>query len=115
MQREAERLGFRVVAWRDPRVPDAEWQSALASPALAVWDVPFPHALPEPCWAQWMPIDHVPLTRIVWQASVHPWPIWGVMTNGAWRASLGHRLRMLKYAATSVGSHGLQRSGDPSE
>ena len=114
MQREAEHLGFLVVAWRDPRVPELEWQAALASPGLAGWDVPMPRALPSACWAQWAPIDHVPLTRVAFHADMHPWPIWGVMTSNAWRASLTHRLNMLKNAALAVDSNAPISSGEPS-
>ena len=91
MQREAEAAGYRVQAWRDPRVPLGEWQQAWASPAMHGWNGPLPQALPEACVAEWGPVNHVPLVRVVWMGRLHPWPAWGIMDREAWLATLALR------------------------
>ena len=104
MQAEAQALGFRVQVWQDPRVPPAEWAMALASPALVRWEGPAPAPLPRDCLAQWGAVDHWPLTRVISGQLVHPWPIWGVMSTEAWRASLLNRLHGLSAASPQRGS-----------
>lgn len=96
MQREAEALGFQVQAWRDPRVPAAEWRAALGAEMLSDWRTISLETLPAECLAHWLPIDHLPLARVVWREQVHMWPIWGVMPPDAWRATLLNRLQTLQ-------------------
>lgn len=102
MKSEAEALGFRVAAWRDPRIPEIEWRAALDTEALSRSNSVEVEALQEGCLAQWMPIDHVPLTRVLWRGHVHRWPVWGVMTSQAWEETLRNRLASLKGAVASA-------------
>jgi hypothetical protein len=105
MQGEADSMGFRVQAWRDPRIPDEEWQAAQASKPFSGWGAPWPLRLPADCLAPWGPIDHLPLTRVVLHTHLHKWPIWGVMTSTAWRESLQNRLQVLQAAAKAKSSN----------
>ena len=105
MAQEAERLGFRVLAWRDPRVPEEEWRLTLASEVYLKVGAPNPSPMPADCLRQWAPIDHLPLVRVLLDGRLHRWPIWGVMTRDAWRASLLNRLETLKREAMRRGSH----------
>lgn len=105
MAREAQALGFRVRAWRDPRVPEPEWLLALSSEAFSKSGAPDPAPLPPDCMDQWSPIDHLPLTRVLREGHLHRWPIWGVMTPEAWRDSLLNRLETLQRASVSGGAY----------
>jgi hypothetical protein len=105
MAREAEALGFRVRAWRDPRVPEGEWRQALSSLAYLRAGVLDPEPLPSDCLNRWAPIDHLPLAQILLDRQLHSWPLWGVMTPDAWRTSLLNRLASLRREAIRVGSH----------
>ena len=98
MQREAVKMGFQVKAWKDPSVPEAEWQAAFASPALDVWTLPRPVAAPAGCLSDWLPIDHVPYVRVVQGEWAHAWPVWGVMPSDGWRDVLSKRLATLRCA-----------------
>ena len=89
MAASARVAGFPVVAWRDPRVPEAEWQAAIdaaelpelrAAPALAL-DVA----------AACQMLNHAPATVVARCGRGHPWPILGVMPDVAWLQLLDAR------------------------
>jgi hypothetical protein len=98
MRRAAEALGFRVLSWKDPRVPEAEWQSALASPVATTTDPEALLAMPAQCDSLWRGMNHSPMSFVLLGAHLHPWPVWGVMPEEAWSEALRFRLLALRRA-----------------
>jgi hypothetical protein len=86
---QAQAAGFDVHGLRDPRVPEAEWQSAVMAaglPELATWPVSSVTGWPG------TPVrNHWPMAWVRWQGRTHPWPILGVMPDGAWLQLLRER------------------------
>ena len=82
MEAAARQAGFRVMAFRDPRVPDAEWQDAVMAANLPeLRDVPVVAlAAARACGV----LNHAPATVVARCGRVHPWPILGVMPDQAW-------------------------------
>ncbi|MDO5626475.1 MAG: hypothetical protein Q4G71_17535 [Pseudomonadota bacterium] len=93
MQRVAQEAGFAVKVWRDPRVPDAEWQEAVHASGQAemLAAPPMPAPLATACGL----LNHAPAAVVSWQGRVHPWPIQGVMPDAAWLAVLRARHQAL--------------------
>lgn len=89
MAAAARGAGFRVQPWRDPRVPDAEWQAAVAAAGLPeLRDAP---AL-EPSAAQACRVlNHAPAAIVARCGQGHAWPILGVMPDRAWVQLLNAR------------------------
>jgi len=96
MRQVAEALGYRVLSWKDPRVPDAEWQAALVSSASTMTDPDALHAMPIGCQSLWRGVNHSPMSFVLLGAHLHPWPVWGVMPDEAWRETLEFRLLALR-------------------
>lgn len=96
----AQRAGFRVVAFRDPRVPDAEWhdaaQAAGVSPELR--NAP---RLDEEAGRACQVFNHTPAVIVARCGHAHAWPIWGVMPDPAWLSVLDARRRDLEALSCS--------------
>lgn len=91
---QAQAAGFDVRGLRDPRVPEAEWQSAVMAaglPELATWPVPSLSS-----WPGTHVRNHWPMAWVRWQGCTHPWPILGVMPDAAWLQLLRERLEDLQ-------------------
>jgi hypothetical protein len=98
MRQAAEALGYRVLSWKDPRVPEAEWRAALTSPASTIADADALHAMPAHCQSIWRGANHSPMSFVLLGSHLHPWPIWGVMPDEAWREALRFRVHALQCA-----------------
>ncbi len=89
MARVAQEAGLQILAFRDPRVPMAEWQDATRDSSLEPWrDLP---ALAADVAAACRMLNHAPTAVLERCSHVHPWPIWGVMPDLAWRHVLQAR------------------------
>ena len=89
MASAAQRAGWHVVAFRDPRVPDAEWQAATATDDLQPWRgmLPMDLSVAQACRM----LNHAPTVVLSRCGRVHPWPVWGVMPDAAWAHVLAAR------------------------
>ena len=97
MSAVAERDGFRARPMRDPRVPDAEWQQALASTAAE--GLSQVAAIDEGIAARCGLLNHTPAALVGRCGVVHPWPILGVMPDESLRTVLSSRLQALGEAS----------------
>ncbi|MBK6868510.1 MAG: hypothetical protein IPG98_11520 [Burkholderiales bacterium] len=89
MAASARAAGFQVSAWRDPRVPEAEWQAAVGVaelPELRTAPI-LPMELAKACGV----LNHAPATVLARCGHGHPWPILGVMPDAAWLQLLDAR------------------------
>ena len=82
MAAAAHGAGFRVLAWRDPRLPDAEWQAAVAAAGLPeLRDAPaLELSAAQVCGV----LNHAPAAIVSRCGQGHAWPILGVMPDRAW-------------------------------
>lgn len=94
MAATARAAGLQVITLRDARVPLAEWRAATAAarlPELA--DVPpLASAAAQACGL----LNHAPTSLVAGCGRVHPWPVWGVMPDAAWRHVLQARRQQLE-------------------
>lgn len=101
MRAVALAAGFEVVTWAAPGVSSQEWAQAVEA---ARW-TPSQSALiseaPAACAAWLQRPNHFPFSAVVLDGRVHGWPIWGVLSDEAWVASLEMRLTSLRVAGTS--------------
>jgi hypothetical protein len=104
MKQAAEILGYRVLTWKDPRVPEAEWRAALTSPAARMNDPDALHAMPSNCPLIWHGVNHSPTSFVLLGSHIHPWPVWGVMPDEAWREALHFRWLALQRALVQSSS-----------
>lgn len=93
MRETARQAGFAVVSMRDPRLREEEWQAAVQ--ALEQPDAANLAVLEDPHLFRLGVLNHAPTSVVAWKGRVHPWPIYGVMPDGAWRAVLAARLAQL--------------------
>lgn len=105
MRQAAEAIGYRVLSWKDPRVPDEEWRAALASPASTLNDPYALHAMPARCQWLWRGVNHLPMSFVSLGSQLHPWPVWGVMPDEAWREALQFRWLALQRALVRPSRH----------
>lgn len=89
MRDTAERAGFRVIAMRDPQVPAAEWRAGVE--ATGQPDLRDATALQESAATTCRLLNHAPSALVGRCGQVHPWPVPGVMPDGAWLAVLQQR------------------------
>lgn len=98
MRLAALKAGYEVVTWKAPGVSDQEWAQAVqvthwtSAQSALIGDVP------PACAAWWRGPNHFPFSSVVLGGQVHEWPIWGVLSDVAWTASLALRLEALKGA-----------------
>lgn len=98
MRLAALAAGFEVVTWKAPGVSAQEWAQAVhvthwpRSQSALIGDVP------AACTAWLRRLNHFPFSSVVLGGQVHQWPIWGVLSDEAWTASLALRLEALKGA-----------------
>ena len=85
----AQQAGWRVMAFRDPQVPDAEWQAATVAGDLQTWrGMPaMDLSVAQACRM----LNHAPTVVLSRCGRVHPWPVWGVMPDAAWAHVLAAR------------------------
>lgn len=91
---QAQAAGFDVHGVRDPRVPEAEWHSAVMAAGLselAAWP-----AARLAGWPGTQVRNHWPAAWVRWRGRTHPWPILGVMPDAAWLQLLRQRLEDLQ-------------------
>lgn len=103
MRAAAVLAGFDVDMRLDPRVPVSEWVSA----ARALGDAELEH-LPIIGVAEAATLsllNHAPAASVALDGRAHPWPILGVMPNGAWVSLLEARLQALRHAPCLPGTH----------
>jgi len=106
LRQTAEALGYQVLSWKDPRVPESEWRAALASPASTTTDPDALLAMPARCQSLWRNVNHSPTSFVLLGSQIHPWPVWGVMPDEAWREALLFRLLALQRAQVQISSPG---------
>lgn len=87
--------GFEVAAYRDPRVPQAEWQAAVARAAGADSLGALPPLDLQRARACDL-LNHSPTAVVAHCGRVHAWPVRGVMPDEAWRHVLAARLASLQ-------------------
>ncbi|HAX19647.1 MAG TPA: hypothetical protein DCY64_05115 [Hydrogenophaga sp.] len=104
MRQTAEALGYRVLSWKDPRVPEAEWRAALGSPAATTTDPEALLAMPAQCDSLWRGMNHSPMSFVLLESHLHPWAVWGVMPEEAWSEALRFRLLALRRALVQSSS-----------
>jgi hypothetical protein len=91
---QAQAGGFAGHGGRDPRVPEAEWHSAVMAAGLselAAWP-----AARLAGWPGTQVRNHWPAAWVRWRGRTHPWPILGVMPDAAWLQLLRQRLEDLQ-------------------
>lgn len=96
MQEQAQAVGFNVQPLRDPRIPLAEWQAAVA--ALGLPELRCVPRLSLPLARTLGLLHHAPSSVVGWCGRWHAWPILGVMPNAAWRRLLQLRRKNLEEA-----------------
>ncbi|MDO5086310.1 MAG: hypothetical protein Q4D74_01720 [Comamonadaceae bacterium] len=97
LARVAQSAGFAVRAWRDPRVPQAEWLAAVqASGHDDLRQTPVMH---ERYALALGLLNHAPSSVVLRCGQAHPWPILGVMPDAPWRQLLLARAAALKELA----------------
>ena len=96
MKSVARTLGLAVVAWRSPWVSEAEWRASVERAGWPADEAGAIDAVPLPCRAWVGHPNHFPYSVIVEGGRTHPWPIWGVLPDPAWVASLGCRRQALQ-------------------
>ena len=85
----AQQDGWRVQAFRDPGVPDDEWLAATELGDLRSWrTLPVMDLVAGQACGM---LNHAPTALVARCGRVHPWPIWGVMPDAAWRHVLASR------------------------
>lgn len=85
----AHQDGWRVQAFRDPGVPDDEWLAATELGDLRSWrTLPVMDLVAGQACGM---LNHAPTALVARCGRVHPWPIWGVMPDAAWRHVLASR------------------------
>ena len=93
MARLAREQGLAVHAYRDPRVPETEWQEAVQ--ALQLPELACTPAL-EPADALRLKLlHHAPSSAVGRCGRWHDWPILGVMPDAAWTRLLSQRMAQL--------------------
>lgn len=93
MRQAASDAGFEVLAMRDPRVPDAEWQAAVRALGLAeLSEIP---VLQEDLAVRLGVLHHAPSSIVTRCGIRHPWPILGVMPDSQWTYLLRQRAMVL--------------------
>lgn len=80
--------GFAVVTWRSPAESEEEWQAAVRVAGWPDAEAGQVRPVPPACAAWLGRPNHFPFSRIFEGGRVHPWPIWGVLSDRAWQASL---------------------------
>lgn len=90
----AREAGFQVASFRDPRVPEAEWQDAVAAAGLPELRQTPPLDLEagQACQV----LNHAPATIVARCGRAHAWPILGVMPDQMWLDLLNSRRAALK-------------------
>ncbi len=89
MRAAAEQAGFDVIALRDPQLPQSEWHAGVEAARL-----PELHRLPAldaAAATQCRLLNHAPSALVGRCGRIHPWPVLGVMPDGAWLAVLRQR------------------------
>ena len=82
--------GFEVRAFRDPRVPLEEWQSASYAAELPSQYTDVPPLRLEIAQACQL-LNHSPAMVVARCGRTHPWPIYGVMPDPGWKNVLRSR------------------------
>ncbi len=90
----ARQAGFRVAAYRDPRVPLPEWRAAVSAEGLDALLTLAPLDLNSAQSCDML--NHAPTAVVARCGHVHPWPVRGVMPESAWRHVLAARLADLE-------------------
>lgn len=97
LARAAQRAGFTVRAWRDPRVPPTEWLAAVQ--ASGHDDLRQAPVMPERYAQALGLLNHAPSSIVVRCGQAHPWPILGVMPDASWQQLLLARAAALEEIA----------------
>ena len=95
MRAVALKMGFSVRAWRSPWVAEEEWRAAVGRAGWSGEVMDAVEAVPVTCRAWVGRPNHFPFSLVVSGGRVHAWPIWGVLPDEAWGASLDCRRRAL--------------------
>ena len=106
MQARARAAGFQVVTWLSADLLPGEWTQAVRA---ASWPASLRDAVgevPLACAALVSRVNHFPYSLVLAQNHLHDWPIWGVLSDEAWVASLAHRLHALS-ALSVVSQEGV--------
>lgn len=98
MRSRALAAGFEVVTWKAPGVASSEWSQAVQTVGWTLSQRALISDVPTACAAGLHRLNHFPVSSVVLGDQVHDWPIWGVLTDDAWAASLALRLDILKKA-----------------
>jgi hypothetical protein len=91
MQAVAQHAGFQVLAWHPASVPHSEW---VAAARAAAWPEALTQAVrpvPPPCAAMLGAMNHHPHSLVLDARRFHGWPVWGVLSDSAWRDALAFR------------------------
>ena len=103
MRSVALAAGFDVVTWKAPGVSANEWSEAVQAARWTLSQSALISDAPAAC-ATWLQrLNHFPVSSVVEGDQVHDWPIWGVLSDEAWAASLALRLGFLKDASALRG------------
>jgi hypothetical protein len=94
MAAAAREAGFRVLAFRDPRVPLQEWEDAVQVAGLPELLHIRPLSLERAQACQ--VLNHTPATIVALCGRAHAWPVLGVMPDPAWLFVLNQRRAALE-------------------
>lgn len=90
--------GFEVVTWKAPGVSPHEWTQAVQAARWTSLQSALIGDVPAAC-SEWLHgLNHFPFSSVVLGDRIHGWPIWGVLSDEAWAASLALRLGALNDA-----------------
>jgi hypothetical protein len=103
MRATAVAEGFDVVAWWTPVLPAREWQEAVARAGWPAPEISGVRAVPTECVAWVGQPNHYPYSVVISGGSAHPWPIWGVLPDPAWAASLQLRRSVHEFQGKGIG------------
>jgi hypothetical protein len=95
MRMLAQGAGFQVVTWRVQGLLPTEWDRAVHA---ALWPADLRDLaaeIPSVCSVALGRMNHFPYSRVTAHGLLHAWPIWGVLPDEAWLASLEFRREAL--------------------
>lgn len=98
MRSAALAAGFEVVTWKAPGIAPHEWVQAVRAARWTPLQSASIGEAPSTCSEWFQGLNHFPFSSVVLDDQIHGWPIWGVLPDAAWVASLALRLEALKDA-----------------
>lgn len=93
MRSQAQAAGFEVLTWRSTELLPGEWAYALEAMRWPEAQRALIGDAPPACAQLLTQVNHFPHSVVIARGRFHRWPIWGVLSDEAWVASLTLRLK----------------------